>query len=136
MSREIIFRQYNECQNGHPRFLYWKPKDGFNNEVYWGEKHPECNCSTFAIGEGFVAKAPHEQWSGLTDKNNTKIFEGDQRKTDSGYFEQVFYSKHQGAFCIDYSHNQDMDETYSELLSHDVRNFEVIGNIHDKITKP
>lgn len=77
------------------------------------------------------------QYTGLTDKNDKKIFEGDILKVksydyDYEYLTKVFYNSH--TLCVDV-YGQDYDYT-SIGFAYDIWDdedcdIEVIGNIHD-----
>lgn len=41
----------------------------------WGEAN--CKCPTHGLDNGFDPVGDEQQWSGLTDKHNVKMFEGD-----------------------------------------------------------
>lgn len=120
------FRQYHECHNGHPRFLYWKHKNGFVNEAWWGSRHPDCKCSTFSLGDGFDAKHEPEMCLPIRGKDGQLLFEGDvyldceNMESDIDFHEDVTFN--------DYS-----DKTNSwgfHLFEQEFDQIDVIGTKH------
>lgn len=125
MKREILFRGIDKLSNTmvFGSLIVRKSKDGSIDYLIE-------NCDQMDFRQWEVHPVTVGQFTGLLDKNGNKIFEGDERKDKYERIEKVFFSKFQGAFCIDYSDLQDEDEYYAELVSHDIENFEIIGNIH------
>lgn len=66
------------------------------------------------------------QFTGLTDKNGKKIFEGDIGKSIDGVF-LVRWSEEKCAFVMDF-YDYPKEELYLEEMWDDA---EIIGNIHD-----
>lgn len=75
------------------------------------------------------------EFTGLTDKNGKKIFEGDilqiyEGSEDDGYKIREVYS-YRGVLCVDYETSEWDFNALAFLDSDNVFTFEVIGNIHD-----
>jgi uncharacterized phage protein (TIGR01671 family) len=143
--REILFRGkniYNDWIYGYLCQHRGEPVMDNNGMVLegsdyyirdWAEKIDTgfygCNYKVFPSTVG--------QYTGLTDKNGKKIFEGDIIKIvpDCDYSDDYSISKvysYNGILCADY-HGDDFDSTALGFLEDYLSDgdFEVIGNIHD-----
>lgn len=115
--REILFRGKfgNEWKYG---FLSIEPKGLVIKEPYKNESSNVWHIDADTIG----------QYTGLTDKNGTKIFEGDIVKYGDTVHNVVFEQRNGTAyFGLVYS----TLETLSFGYYQDLKQIEVIGNIYD-----
>ena len=115
--REILFRGKfgNEWKYG---FLSIEPKGLVIKEPYKNESSNVWHIDADTVG----------QYTGLTDKNGTKIFEGDIVKYGDTVHNVVFEQRNGTAyFGLVYS----TLETLSFGHYQDLKQIEVIGNIHD-----
>ena len=118
--REILFRAKLKSDNGIHKKGEWVY--GHYCELIDGKK-----AIPYIYGNGEVNKNTIGQYTGLTDKNGTKIFEGDivdydyfgERKIGKIFFNDCGYEiENQGCFLCVQSADKQLD-------------CEVIGNIHD-----
>lgn len=71
------FRTPHKCQNGHHRFSYWRLQHYKDKDFTWGEKHPDCKCPTFYIGQGFKPSGPNEMCCPISEHNGEDLYIND-----------------------------------------------------------
>lgn len=125
MNREILFRG-KRVDNGE-----WVEGDLIHTVVNFNPSiqilHWKGNSDNEHSSE--VITSTIGQFTGLTNKNGVKIFEGDLLHS-AGYLCKVFFDK--GCFRTKYDHPED-GETLILGEDLDPMGYEVIGNIHDTI---
>jgi len=137
--REILFRGKRIDNGEWAEGYYVKTVDYLNNSgVHLIIESPSAFYPRGEIaGEYEINPSTIGQFTGLTDRNGKKIFEGDIIKIvpDYDYSDDYSISKvysYNGVFCVDY-HGDDFDSTALGFLEDYLPDgdFEIIGNIHD-----
>ena len=120
--REILFRG-KRINKGD-----WVEGKGIDlnfGTAYILTKEYDCG-SGYYTGEFEVIPETVGEWTGLTDKNGKKIFEGDILKGSWDSILVIFYDKISTSYRVKTSTGHDREPSY-----YGVEKFEVIGNIHD-----
>ena len=125
MSREILFRGMDDNKRLIQGYFFQIWEDCF---ILWGTTNGVPNMTK-------VDPATVGQFTGMCDRNQKKIFEGDIVRSDCNwdgvvaYFEELTWDggcSHPGYYCKEWI---DYDNELS--YHHNFYNCEVIGNIHD-----
>lgn len=142
MNREILFRGKRKSQDKdfdgewvYGDLLHNLVYDGRESEVRIGDVYFDKDKNDEIHGTGCVLVYPETvgQFTGLTDKNGNKIFEGDIVRDEFGditvveYGEQV-HEEEYGDELIYCGLNLKIGSGYPKAAK---RTFEIIGNVHD-----
>ena len=120
--REILFRG-KRTDNGEWVYGYYtKDKEQERSYIKRENIHP---CGYMTIDYEVISETVG-QYTGLTDKNGKKIFEGDILKNEKG---TVFYGSYNCKVVL--RSGMWFAVGFVEISSNDFELCEVIGNIHD-----
>lgn len=129
--REILFRG-KRADNGE--WVYGVPiKKALagSHDGYYPKIIPECDGRHQTIYSTAIKEETLGQYTGLTDKNGTKIFEGDILKTKYGRLCKVEWVSSPCDVCWDLTPIETKHEYADEYDLWRSINLEVIGNVHD-----
>lgn len=127
--REILFRGKRKDNGEWVEGLLWKKK--YNTDKLFISCFPDKddNEDVFVIHPETVG-----QFTGFTDKNGAKIFEGDIVRIGNKYIRYIEYSGECAAF-VKFRYIDNLTSEFSGYLGKGYDNYkqtvEIIGNIHD-----
>ncbi|MBQ2397459.1 MAG: hypothetical protein II304_10595 [Bacteroidales bacterium] len=146
--REILFRG-KRVSNGEwvigGIMKTFHPNYDYKNEEEFLSQKPNCYCICANNKDFFVEQSSIGEFTGLTDKNGNKIFEGDIVKNDwcflNGYSVVKFgqykpldmndeYQQGHLGFYLEHIHETDKRTSRKDIMFF-ANKCEVIGNIHD-----
>lgn len=133
--REILLRAYDKgrkeyLSDGHLFIAINKSRCPSESEIYLDVIN-----NAYKYKERFVI----ERYTGLTDKNGTKIFEGDICSSGGMIYQIIWLDDKYGWFCKVLKSNSCLIDTtmafplyqYDNRPENGYRQLEIIGNIHD-----
>lgn len=127
MDREILFRGKRTDSGEWVEGYYTKQCDccGAVHMILHCAQDPDDDNRAYYIIPETVG-----QYTGLTDKNGTKIFEGDILSTGNfdEYFGVVEWIEENSGLAVSFNC---LAETFEELILFDKVELEIIGNIYD-----
>ena len=114
MNREILFRGKRVDSSEWFEGSYWLSRSAVRETTYITDGYGNLFC---------VIPETVGQYTGLNDKNNVKIFEGDILKFRSGIYSVEWDNEH--------SKFLQRDGQFSRELHFWIAKSEIVGNIHD-----
>ena len=114
MNREILFRGKRVDSSEWFEGSYWLSRSAVRETTYITDGYGNLFC---------VIPETVGQYTGLNDKNNVKIFEGDILKFRSGIYSVEWDNEH--------SKFLQRDGQFSRELHIWIEKSEIVGNIHD-----
>ena len=128
--REILFRG-KRFSNGEwvigGIMKTFHPNYDCENEEEFLSQSPNCYCICANNKDYFVEQTSIGQYTGLTDKNGKKIFEGDIIRVDDTEIAVVEYDETSAFYMAVF----DRAESDFGSLIGQYPNVEIIGNVHD-----
>ena len=132
--REILFRGKRTLNGDWIEGLLWKKKYNYNRIFISYFPYQDDYEETYSVCPKTIG-----QYTGLTDKNGKKIFEGDivkakiteNKLTHTKKYEGIYTVKYHDKYCYFYLAKQGNNLLFDGNWDYFLSNIEVIGNIHD-----